>query len=147
MHGFCKAKVTIYDDRALSTPARPEKGIDVDEYLKKVEANPRRKAALERARVRAAEQDTTRFSPLARLRMKAGISQKELALRMGSTQPFIARIERSAENSNLTLDTMENLSRALNCSVGEVATAASVQRRNRPTEQTIRYPEPNHEPA
>lgn len=46
-----------------------------------------------------------------KLREKAGISQSELALRMGTTQPAIARLEAGGGNPNL--DTLDRIASAL----------------------------------
>jgi len=48
---------------------------------------------------------------LIKLRIKRGITQKELALRIGSTQAVVSRIESGAVNSSI--DTLQKLSEAL----------------------------------
>ena len=46
------------------------------------------------------------------LRQSQGLTQKELAKRLGTTQPFIAKLER-AETHNFTLDTLIRIVNAL----------------------------------
>ncbi len=61
-------------------------------------------------RVREIEDELRLAAGLAALREKAGISQRELAERIGVSQPRIAAIERSR---NVTLDVLEQYVNAL----------------------------------
>lgn len=60
-------------------------------------SDPRKKAAIQRARqkIAAAIDDASEFS-LSKLRLQAGLSQAQLAQRIGSQQPAIARLEKGA---------------------------------------------------
>ena len=50
---------------------------------------------------------------IVRLRQKQKISQKELARRMGVSQPFVAKLER-AQAHNFNVETLVKLAQALN---------------------------------
>lgn len=67
------------------------------------------------ARARAAREDEARISALRelvhRLRTEAGLTQAELAQRMGTTQSAIARME--AGGTRPTLETLERLAAAI----------------------------------
>lgn len=51
------------------------------------------------------------------LRRKANISQEELALRLNADQAYVSRIE--AGQMNVTLETIDEISKALNVSAKE----------------------------
>jgi transcriptional regulator with XRE-family HTH domain len=71
------------------------------------------------AEFRSAWQETELEYQVARqivaLRLKRGLSQKELARRVGTTQSTIARIENGSQN--LSLRTINRLARALGATV------------------------------
>ena len=101
-------------------------GHELGEYLsQKIEANPERAARLVNARKRMAESiaqsnDTvTQASSLAELRLRAGLSQSQLALRMQTHQPGIARWEKMP--STMQFDTMQSMARALGLGVQIIA--------------------------
>ena len=59
-----------------------------------------------------------RFGKAVRERRSAGgISQEELAMRIGADQAYVSRIE--AGQMNVTLDTVEQIATALGVDVGE----------------------------
>ena len=60
---------------------------------------------------------------LAVLRLRTGMSQRQLADAADVKQPQIARLESGKDNPNPTFDTMMKLARGLGISVAEVATA------------------------
>jgi transcriptional regulator with XRE-family HTH domain len=67
---------------------------------------------------------------LRHLRQRAGITQTEMARRLGISQPTLNRLENAAQNT--TLKTLNALCRALACSVGELfAGRIQVDRRRR----------------
>ena len=55
---------------------------------------------------------------LRRLRERSGLTQTEMARRLGISQPTLNRLESAAQNT--TLRTLGTLCRALGCSVGEL---------------------------
>ena len=65
-----------------------------------------------RERIQAGVMRLKVISQVVGLRQKLGITQTELAQRIGVSQPFIARIERD-ETSNLSLETLVKLVEAL----------------------------------
>lgn len=60
---------------------------------------------------------------LAVLRLRTGMSQRQLAEAADVKQPQIARLESGKDNPNPTFDTMMKLARGLGISVAEVASA------------------------
>jgi transcriptional regulator with XRE-family HTH domain len=55
---------------------------------------------------------------LKRTRERAGLTQTEMARRLGISQPTLNRLENAAQNT--TLKTLGTLCRALGCSIGEL---------------------------
>lgn len=90
----------IYRDDTQTWENPPvTRGVSVQSRLARLEANPRRAAALKRARVRLAA-ETQRRNPnvpasLAGLRLAAGLSQSQLAALMNTQQSNVSRWERS----------------------------------------------------
>lgn len=66
---------------------------------------------------------------LRRLRDAAGLSQTEMAKRLGISQPTLNRLEHTAQNT--TLKTLNQLCRALDCRVGELFEGSVVLRSRR----------------
>ena len=127
-HGKCEATVTIQKQIIEDVALPLENGRLAQDYLDDVQANPRRRAALERARKRAATDPVSRLSPLARLRQHAGMSQNDVAKAMGCAQSFIAKLERSSETTDIRFGTMDALARAIGCDIHAVVNAVSEQR-------------------
>lgn len=90
------------------------------------EKDPVRSKYLKAARLKLSEQIDKDKYPLAQLRLSKGLSQTQLADKMGMQQPSIARIERGAED--IKLSTIEKLSVALGVDKYEVFVAAELQR-------------------
>ena len=78
------------------------------------EKDPRKAAALARARKKIAGMlvDDASFS-IAQLRLSKGLSQQQLAAKMGVKQPYIARIEKGED---IKASTISNLAGALGVS-------------------------------
>ena len=55
---------------------------------------------------------------LRRMREVAGLSQTEMAKRLGISQPTLNRLENASQNA--TLKTLSQLCRALKCEVGDL---------------------------
>lgn len=71
------------------------------------------KSAKFRAEIKAGVERLKIISQIIALREKLGLTQSELAERVGVSQPFIARIE-TDNASNLSLETLVKIVRALN---------------------------------
>lgn len=101
-------------------------GTQIEEYMKERERDPKRAAALARARQRLAAKldDAPQFS-LTALRLSKGISQAKLAELMETQQPSIARMERG---DDVLLSTMEKLAKALDVPLNVVCEAVQATR-------------------
>lgn len=110
--------------RAVST------GITIGQLIRQREQDPRKAAALERARKKIADKlgDFPELS-LATLRLRKGLSQAKLAEMMNVKQPYIARIERGEDD--LHISTIENMAKALNVLPSEVFAAIAATRAGR----------------
>jgi len=110
---------TGYVDSSDKTPT--------DRHREDVRRNPRRKAALARARqqVAAALPKDTKF-PLTQLRLRAGLSQADLAKLLNTHQPAIARLENGFSDPRLT--TIKKLAAALGVSEAEILEAINAGR-------------------
>lgn len=140
--GIATFRAMLVKDGALESlpidhtdPAIQTGGLEVGEYLRRVERNPARAAAMARARQRLAQSinastdtqgaATVNCASLAALRLQAGLSQAQLATRMGTHQPAIARWERNP--SAMQHANMKAFAVALGCTVGAVADAIDKQ--------------------
>jgi len=100
---------------------------DIRERLARLEQNPKRAAALARARKRLAEELHTHTN-LSALRLKAGLSQAEVARRIGTSQSHLSRIESGQEDPRRTTlvkiarelgETLDVVSNAIDACQGE----------------------------
>jgi transcriptional regulator with XRE-family HTH domain len=64
---------------------------------------------------------------LRRMREAAGLSQTEMAKRLGISQPTLNRLENAGQNT--TLKTLDQLCRALRCEVGDMFETGQVRLR------------------
>jgi ribosome-binding protein aMBF1 (putative translation factor) len=71
----------------------PDGFIDIDALVEQEEKDPATKQAIAVGRVAIAENHYSAHRPLAYYRLQNGWSQKELAMRMGTSQSYIARLE------------------------------------------------------
>jgi len=93
-------------------PALSRGGVLAHDYMKAQEANPAMAAALQRIRARVgASAAGLPGAGLAALRLKAGLSQAQLAQRLQTQQPSVARWERNPEQ--MTLPTIRQMAAAL----------------------------------
>jgi len=107
--------------KAVVGPAIREGDQLVGDYLAQQEKIPARAEAMARARARAAaaEERADLGGPsLATLRLKAGLSQAQLAQAMGTQQPNVARWERNP--GNLEYGSMKKLAAALGLATEDV---------------------------
>ncbi|WP_051234211.1 helix-turn-helix domain-containing protein [Halomonas halocynthiae] len=99
----------------------------IQDVVANSEKNPRKKAALERARARIADQvsrgdgDTVKS-----LRLRKGWSQTTLSTLLGTSQSHVARIERGSEN--VTWETMRKLCDTLDVDMNTIDTMLQRQR-------------------
>ena len=103
---------------------RPKRGISAAERSARINSNPLRAAAIAKGRRRLAEiheQVNPGFRPLSSLRLAAGLSQAELAVRMEVKQPSIARLEKKP--GELSFSTLQKLVVALGVDICEVIAA------------------------
>lgn len=116
--GVVACRATVYRrDRWVEVeefmdPALELGGKLVDDYLAEQEADPEMAAALARARTRVGSKVAQQNSGgLVALRLSAGLSQQQLAERLGAHQPSIARWERKPEQ--MTYSTIVLMAKAL----------------------------------
>ena len=64
---------------------------------------------------------------LRRLRQQMGLSQREMAAKLGISQPTLARLEGGAQN--IKLEVLERVCRALRCDVGGLFSGAGFSHR------------------
>ena len=99
----------------------PPRYAEIGELVARTEQNPRRKAALARARIKLADTSyKANDQSIASIRLKKGWSQRDLAIAMGTSQPHIARIE---AGDDVRISTVLNLAPALKIAPLEVFAA------------------------
>jgi len=97
----------------------PAQGIRIEDRIARLERNPERAAALAGARARLGRFVESGTRPtLATLRLKAGLSQAQLAKKIGTQQGNVSRWER--EPKELQVSTIMRLAAALGVSDTEV---------------------------
>ena len=65
---------------------------------------------------------------LKRMREQAGLTQTEMAVRLGISQPTLNRLESAGQNT--TLKTLNQVCRALGCEIGELFRGEAKLRRS-----------------
>ncbi|MNL10722.1 helix-turn-helix protein [compost metagenome] len=103
------------------------KGRPIGSVIKDREAHSDRRAALQAARKKLAEIETTSpgaMSHLARLRLAQGLSQAQLADLCDTQQSYIAKIEKSG--GDLRAATVRRLATALGVSCDKIIEAAGI---------------------
>lgn len=98
----------------------PEDFKEIDQVIESFEKDPKRALALKAARVRLSK-EVSQTPTLASLRLGAGLSQLELAKKLGNSQPSYSKIE--AGKTDVLFSTFELLKEILNVSRDELATA------------------------
>jgi len=117
-------------DAQSDDPAIKAGGHELGDYLRKIEGNPERAARLANARKRIAQSLSNAHNgglanSLAELRMRGGMSQSQLAQKMNTQQPGVARWERSPKA--MQFETMKMMADALGIGVSEVASVIDRQ--------------------
>lgn len=105
----------------------PEGFEDIDAVVETLEREPHRRAALKGARQRLAGKLESKVGGLATLRLRSGLSQKQLADAIGTSQPHIARIEKGRDN--VLLATANQLARALGVTLDEINAALGFEKK------------------
>jgi DNA-binding XRE family transcriptional regulator len=99
----------------------PQGYTEIDEVIAKSEKNPRRAAALSRARERLAVRLNESGAPvtLASLRLRAGLSQSKVASLIGNSQSSYSLIE-SGQRRDIFLSTSKKLANLFGVSLDEI---------------------------
>lgn len=94
--------------------------IAIDDYVAELETNQEWADELRRSRIEFASQVES-LSSLVSMRLSRGLSQRQLAEKIGASQPQIARLEQG--NGNPEVATLRKLARELNVRIDEVLLA------------------------
>ena len=116
-----KSTVVYAEFSAVDSHSLPEDFIEIDEFVSEQEKDPQFENALKQSRRLIADKIYPEPETISKLRLERGLSQKQLADLIGSSQPHIARIESGRED--IRLSTVKKLSEALDLSVSEVIDA------------------------
>lgn len=111
-------------NRHVIRNSEPGRGISATDRSARIRSNPLRTAAIVKGRQRlakVADHINPGFRPLSTLRLAAGLSQAELADKMGMKQPNIARLEKKPGDPSLS--TLQKLATVLGVDIGEVVAA------------------------
>jgi DNA-binding transcriptional regulator YiaG len=100
------------------------KGIDIDDLVAEIEADPEMQAGLEDARRELAHDVYGDEATLASLRLRAGLSQTRLARLLGTSQAQISRME---SGGDLQASTMLRLSNVLHVPLETIAKAVTAK--------------------
>lgn len=105
-------------------PEQPRSGVDgsmrIDDFVAELESDPEWADELARSRMELAAQSKNDGS-LASMRLARGLSQRELARRIGASQPQIARLELGQGNPGVS--TLRKLARELGVRIEQVLLA------------------------
>lgn len=97
-------------EMSAQPPVDTKVGRSISSLIAEREKDPRKAAALARARKKISRLMDKGTQPIASLRLAKGMSQQQLADAMGVKQPYIARIERGED---VKMSTIANLAKAL----------------------------------
>lgn len=115
----------VWVEAAIVHPPQPAGFRSIDDRLADVAGNPKRAEALAMARRRLA-MTLQPDEPLAALRMRCGLSQRELAERIGTSQSRLSRIEGGLDDPRLS--TVRKLADALAVDVNTIEEAIAARR-------------------
>lgn len=106
------------------SPERPHSGVAgsvrIDDFVAELESDPEWAAELEQSRMELAKQ-LGDVASLASMRLARGLSQRELARRIGASQPQIARLELGQGNPGVA--TLRKLANELGVRIEQVLLA------------------------
>lgn len=127
VYGLQITPLYIAMNRHVTVDNAPKRGISAADRGARVRSNALRAAAIVKGRQRLAKVADRRnpgFRPLHTLRLAAGLSQAELADKMGMKQPNIARLEKRPGDPSLS--TLQKLAAVLGVDIKEVIAAVEV---------------------
>lgn len=123
--GYACFPVVFYRNATVTSVAHTSvQRASVSERIERLQANPARAAALAKARSRLGQWMQAENLPqtgLAALRLKAGLSQKALAEKLGTQQSNVSRWEKSP--GDMQYSTLKSWAAALNLSLEDVCKA------------------------
>lgn len=122
--GFACYPVVIFHNQRLEQLVPANHGERITERIARMEGNPKRAAAMAKARQRLGQwmaNEGPEPHGLAALRLSAGLSQKQLAEKLGTQQSNISRWE--ANRGDIQLSTLKSLAEALGVTVADVIQA------------------------
>lgn len=125
--------VFIAMNRHVAGDNSPKRGLSATERSARIKNNAMRAAAIVKGRQRlakVADHFNPGFRPLSALRLAAGLSQSELAEKMGMKQPNIARLEKKPGDPSLS--TLQRLATVLRVDIGEVIAAVEAANKAEP---------------
>jgi len=130
--GTTAENVFAFVDQVVHAPI-PPRYREIDEVIREREANPRRAAALERARQRLAYKvrSDNGSTTIAKLRLGIGISQAKVAELLGTSQSSYSLIE-SGRRPDIMLSTFAKLAGIFGVSLDEFAAAIKNTAERRP---------------
>lgn len=116
---------------SFSFPEEKKQGMkSIKDLVTTWEKDPQKSSSLKKARIKLARKlDENGAFSLSRIRLMKGLSQTQLAERMGIFQSNIAKIENGKDD--VKMSTIENLAVALGESENVIFSAISNQRRKR----------------
>ena len=120
--GYACFPVVFYrNDTVTSVAHTSVQRVSVSEHIERLQANPARAVALAKARARLGQWMQDENLPqkgLTALRLKAGLSQKALAEKLGTQQSNVSRWEKSP--GEMQVSTLQSWAVALNLSIEDV---------------------------
>ena len=120
-----KVELYLVSTSSVVTPQTIPGAIGIGQYAERHSGDARREAALSRARKAAVE--SLAISPLAQLRLQAGLSQSALAQAAETSQAYIARCEGGQHDPGTA--TLEKLAAALGIPIAKVLDAVIATRK------------------
>lgn len=122
-------KVFSFGDYLAPMAQVPARHVGISDLVAKWVGSPDRRAAIARARAWVADTFHADDGVTVRsLRLKKGLSQQQLAAMVGTSQPYIARLEGGADNLNI--DTCRRLAHALDVDLNALNAALLQQQKN-----------------
>ncbi len=107
-----------YDLSSLQRTPKVEGGKSVNEYLSKFKGDPAIEASLSNGAKWVADNYYPGERSIRALRLQKGLSQEDLALRIGSKQSYVSRIENG--EVDLQLSTVRKLAAALETDINTI---------------------------
>lgn len=116
--------VTVYFFNDFVVADKPKHGfVTMDDFLSDIENDQKLSKDLPEGRKWVAETFYKDKNSLSKLRLEKGWSQKQLAEKLNTKQPYIARIENGIED--IQLSTIKKLAKVFDTSINEIIEAIS----------------------